>query len=149
MSFNPGQIKWKCPIPLSICAVFYAILCIFSIVVGIITISSGSFSVIELNQDAVSLIENALSTINTGTAVFFGLITIVVGILQGLASAFILLGHSRIGFWYAIGFTLFSLLSCSSKLFMSVNLFSIAKIAAYILVLVFLLLPVSRIYFKK
>jgi len=131
------------------CGLFYSILCIFSIVSGIVQICSSDLAAIELNDAMISAIQGALTSTGLTIGVFFGLVTILVGILQGLAAFAIWKGHSKIGYWYALGFTVFSLLSCSSKLFMSVNLFSIAKIIVYILVIVILIMGVSRAHFWR
>ena len=97
----------------------------------------------------ISAIEGFLAQAGLTITAFFGIVTIVVGVLQGLAAFSIWKGKSMLGYRYVIGFTIFSLLSCSSKLFMSVNLFSIAKITAYILVIIILVMSASRAYFRK
>jgi len=142
--------KWVTyPKLLFFCGIFYTILCIFSIVSGIIQICSPNLASVELNEAMISTIQAFLDSTGITINRFFGIITILVGLLQGLAALAIWKGESKFGYWYTMGFTIFSLLSCSSKLFMSINFFSITKIIAYLLVIVILLLSVSRAQFWR
>jgi len=142
--------KWHTyPVPLSLCGIFYGALCIFSLVMGIYTMCCTELNMIEMSQEAVQELCDKLNTNEQMLCVYFGLLTFIVGVVQGISSYGIWKGNSNGLYWFAVGFTVFSLLSCSSKLFMSVNAFSIVKIVCYVLVLAVLLSRSSREILKS
>ena len=123
---------------LIISAVFYSVLCIFSIVTGIIYMSGKKeLNPLELSDRFVSKLkeENRLS----GFAKTMGLVTFVVGIVQGLTAYSIFTDK-----WYAlsIGFTVFSILSVSFKLKSKINVFPLLKLLAYVAILVILIIHI-------
>ena len=120
-----------------LCGLFYSGLCIFSIIVGLYyCISNNALNQIELSQTAL---DTMTRVIPVSVSLFFGILTILVGIAQGVSAYGIFSIASPKLYRFAVGFTVFSLLSCSSKLFMSINAFSICKIVAYIAVLFILI----------
>ena len=124
-------------LPGTLCGVFYGCLCIFSLVMGLYYwIFAPDLSMIELSRNMTDRLSSVFSAPLTTV---FGILTFSVGILQGLASYAILKATKKSLYRYAVGFTVFSLLSCSSKLLMSVNAFSIVKIVCYTAILVILL----------
>ena len=76
-----------------------------------------------------------------------GLVTFVVGIVQGVTAFAIGKAHSMAFYALAIGFTLFSIASVSIKLKGKVNAFPIIKFVFYVAILVVLLLPSVRVLF--
>ena len=73
-----------------------------------------------------------------------GLITFIVGIIQGITAYCLLKGNSPIHYWLAFGFNLFSILSASIKLKLKFSLFPIIKLIFYVSIMIILLLKVSR-----
>ena len=121
---------------LIISAIYYSILCIFSIVTGIIYMTGKKkLNPLELSDKFVSKLkkENKLSKF----AKFMGLVTFIVGIIQGLTAYAIFVDK-----YYAlsIGFTIFSILSVSFKLKSKINMFPILKSLAYIGILIILII---------
>ena len=97
---------------LIISAIFYGVLCIFSIVTGSIYMSGKKeLNPLELSDKFVSKLKekDKLSEF----AKIMGLVTFIVGIIQGLTSYSIFVDR-----YYAlsIGFTIFSILSVAFKL---------------------------------
>ena len=129
-------------IPAIIAGTIYGALCIFSLTVGIYYMASkASLNQIELNQATV---EKLTASLPCSINIFFGILTFVVGLVQGFSS-YCLLGGKRKWMWgFALGFSIFSLISCSSKLFMSVNAFSIVKCCVYIMIIAFHFLKITR-----
>lgn len=121
---------------LMISAIFYSVLCIFSIVTGIIYISGKKeLNPLELSDKFVSKLkkENKLSKF----AKTMGLVTFIVGIVQGLTAYAIFIDKYYV---LSIGFTIFSILSVLFKLKSKINIFPILKSLAYISILIVLII---------
>ena len=73
-----------------------------------------------------------------------GAVTFAVGIIQGLTSFSLLKGASPLPYWFALGFTVFSIGSVVVKLKGKINAFPLLKFAAYVAILVVLLLGSTR-----
>lgn len=123
---------------LIISAIFYSILCVFSIVTGIIYIlGKKELNPLELSDKFVNKLkkENKLSKF----AKTMGLVTFLVGIVQGLTAYSIFINK-----YYAlsIGFTIFSILSVSFKLKSKINIFPLLKSLAYVSILIILIINI-------
>ena len=134
--------KWS-KILLNLSGVFYAVLCVFSLVTGLMyAIGNRALNPVELSDTMLSGLSEpgALERF----AVIMGWVTFAVGIVQGI-TAFSLFKKGKKAFYFiALGFTLFSLCSVGYKIFGKFSLFAFSKTAAYIAILVVLLLPASR-----
>ena len=133
-------------LPLILCGAFYSLLCIFSVVTGIIY-SSGKreLNPLELSDKFVKKLDSAEK--RQTFAKKMGVVTFAVGIVQGVTAYCTALGSSPLHYGIALGFTVFSVGSVSVKLKGKINLFPILKFAAYVTVLVILLLKSSRAFF--
>lgn len=123
---------------LIICALFYSVLCIFSIVTGVIYISGKKeLNPLELSDKFVSKLkkENRLSKF----AKTMGLVTFLVGIIQGLTAYAIFADKC---YALSIGFTIFSIISVTIKLKSKINLFPILKSLAYVSVLIIIIINI-------
>lgn len=133
---------------ITFCGIFYSILCIFSIVTGIMYMScKRELNPLELPDTFV----NKLKQDETKLKRFVfdaGLLTFVVGLLQGLTAYSLFKGHSKVLYFIAFGFTLFSIFSALTKLKKKFNTFPLFKSIAYITILIILLLPVTRTLFN-
>ncbi len=131
-----------------LCAMFYAVLCVFSIVTGIIYMSGRR----ELNP--LELSDRFMERLSDDHkrkmfAKNMGLVTFIVGIVQGITSWSLWKGDSPVYYWIALGFTIFSIGSVSVKLKGKINLFPILKSIAYLAILGILLLRATRmLYFR-
>ena len=76
-----------------------------------------------------------------------GLVTFVVGIVQGMTSYAILKGGSPALYGLAVGFTLFSIASVLFKLKGKINAFPLMKLVFYVAILVVLCLGGTRALF--
>lgn len=76
-----------------------------------------------------------------------GLLTFVVGIVQGITAYCLFKGGSNLNYYVALGFTIFSIGSAIGKLKGKINIFPILKAIAYITILIVLLLPSTRLLF--
>ena len=133
-------------LPLILCGAFYALLCVFSIVTGIIYFSGKrELNPLELSDSFVKKLDTAEK--RQAFAKKMGLVTFVVGIVQGITAYCAALGNSPLHYWIALGFTIFSIGSVSVKLKGKINLFPILKSVAYVTILVILLLKGSRAFF--
>jgi len=122
-----------------LCGIFYSILCIFSIVTGLIYASGKKkLNPIELSDKFVAKLDSEDKLIKFTKKM--GIITIIVGIIQGLTSLSIFKGYSTILYIVSISFTLFSILSASIKLKNKINMFPIIKLIFYIIILVVLII---------
>ena len=129
-----------------IAGIFYGVLCIFSIVTGIIYMSGKrELNPLELPDKFVEKLKN--EDLVKRFAFDAGLLTFVVGIVQGITSYSLLIGRNRINYYIALGFTIFSICSVAFKLKGKINIFPILKSIAYILILVLLLLGKTRLMF--
>lgn len=128
---------------LTLCGIFYALLCVFSIVTGILYMSGKrELNPLELPDSFVQKLssENKLERF----AKQMGLVTFVVGIVQGLTAYALILGRSPAFYWIALGFTIFSIGSVAFKLRGKINAFPLLKLAAYVAILIVLLLGSTR-----
>ena len=123
---------------LIISVIFYSILCVFSIVTGIIYFTGKKeLNPLELSNKFVSKLknENKLSKF----AKTMGLVTFIVGIVQGLTAYAIFIDKC---YALSIGFTIFSILSVSIKLKSKFNLFPLLKLLAYVSILIILIINI-------
>ena len=141
-------MKWICleknNIILTVCGIFYSVLCIFSIFTGLMyAFKKRQLNPVELSNEFVSKLskENKLEEF----AVKMGWITVVVGIFQGISAFGIFYGYNVYLNYFTIFFTVFSIFSVVLKLIKKRNLFSFIKLIAYLLIL--LILTISG--FKK
>lgn len=128
---------------LTLCGIFYALLCVFSIVTGILYMSGKrELNPLELPDSFVQQLssENKLERF----AKRMGLVTFVVGIVQGLTAYAFIVGRSPVFYWIALGFTVFSICSVAFKLRGKINAFPLLKLAAYVAILIVLLLGSTR-----
>ena len=131
---------------LILCGAFYALLCVFSIVTGLLY-AGGKKELNPLELSDRFLARYADPEKRARFAVRMGWVTFFVGIVQGIAAYAILKGHSAVYYWIALGFTGFSIASVALKLKGKRSLFPILKSAAYLTILVVLLLPGARTRF--
>ena len=118
---------------------FYAVLCVFSVVTGAMYLVGGRrLNPVELPDRFVKRLgdEGKLERF----ARIMGLVTIVVGIVQGVSAYAILFASGTWARWFAVGFTIFSLCSVLFKLKGKISAFPLLKLGAYIAVLIALLI---------
>lgn len=123
---------------LIISAIFYSVLCVFSIVTGIIYIfGKRKLNTLELSDELVSKLkkENKLSKF----AKTMGLVTFLVGIVQGLTAYAIFNDKCYI---LSIGFTIFSIFSVLFKLKSKINIFPFLKSLSYVSILIILIINI-------
>ena len=129
-----------------LCGVFYSVLCIFSIVTGLIYMSGKKkLNPLELSEKFVKKLTDS-NKLDKFTKTM-GLVTFIVGIVQGLTAFAFFKRHSLVLYSIALGFTIFSILSVSVKLKGKVNAFPIIKLAFYVAILIVLLLNSTRVLF--
>ncbi len=134
------------PVPLVLCGIFYGVLCVFSIVTGLIYLSGRrELNPLELPDSFVERLADEARL--KRFAVTMGGVTFVVGLVQGVTSHAILRGSGAVAYGIALGFTLFSIASVAFKLKGKVNAFPVLKLAAYLAILVVLLLGGTRTAF--
>ncbi len=131
---------------LALCGIFYALLCIFSIVTGLMYAGGKrDLNPIELSDRFMSRYSDPEKlkkfTVKMGWVTFF------VGIVQGITSLAVFAGKGIFCYGIALAFTLFSIASVAFKLKGKINLFPVLKCAAYVSILVILLLPSARSQF--
>lgn len=132
----------------NISGVFYSVLCIFSIVTGIMYMSGKrKLNPLELSDKFVE----KLKTYNMVDRFTFdaGLLTFVVGIIQGITAYCLFVRNGAVCYHIALGFTIFSICSVAFKLKGKINIFPILKSIAYVLILVLLLLSKTKLMFIK
>lgn len=140
------QISQTRGIFLILCGIFYAVLCIFSIVTGVIyMLGKRELNPLELSDSFMKKLSD--SEKRSRFAKKMGLVTFIVGIVQGITSFSILKGNSPLYYWIALGFTVFSIGSVSVKLKGKINAFPALKAIAYVTILVILLLSSTRTFF--
>ena len=133
-------------LPLILCGAFYSLLCVFSVVTGVIYFSGKrELNPLELSDKTVERLDTAEK--RQAFAEKMGVVTFVVGVVQGVTAYCAALGSRPLHYWIALGFTLFSIGSVSVKLKGKINLFPILKAVAYVAVLAVLLLKSSRRFF--
>ena len=123
--------------------IFYAVLCIFSIVTGIIYMTGKKeLNPLELSDQFMKKLSDEDK--RKAFAKKMGLVTFIVGIVQGITSYAILKAHHPAFYYIALGFTIFSIGSVSVKLKGKVNAFPIMKFVFYMAILFVLLLKSTR-----
>lgn len=125
--------------PLILCGVFYSVLCIFSIVTGLIYMSGKKeLNPLELSNKFVKKLNDS-NKLEAFTKKM-GLVTFIVGIIQGITAFSLFKGYSQVFFWISLGFTVFSICSVLFKLKNKINLFPIIKLIFYIIILIVLII---------
>lgn len=133
-------------LPLVFCGIFYAVLCIFSIVTGVIYMSGKKeLNPLELSDGFVARLNSPEKRLQFTRRM--GLVTFIVGIVQGVTAWSILRGRSQVYYWIAVGFTVFSICSVVFKLKNKINAFPLLKLICYALILLILLLESTRALF--
>ena len=126
--------------------IFYSVLCVFSVVTGIIYMSGKrKLNPLELPDKFVEKLKD--QNLTKRFAFDAGLLTFVVGIVQGITAYSLLLSNTMSNYYIALGFTIFSIGSVVVKLKGKINIFPLLKSVAYILILVILLLPQTKALF--
>ncbi len=126
-------------IALLACGAFYALLCVFSIVTGALYLfGKRKLNPVELSDRLVRRLteQGRLERF----ARIMGLVTMLVGVAQGVAAWSILCVINTPARYYAVGFTLFSLFSVVFKLSKKVSAFPLVKLVAYVAVLLVLII---------
>ena len=130
----------------TLCGVFYSILCIFSIVTGLIYMSGKKeLNPLELSDTFVSKL-NSSDKLKKFT-IKMGFVTFIVGIVQGLTAFSIFKGHNQFFYYFSLGFTIFSICSVLFKLKGKISSFPIIKLIFYVSILIILLLKSTRLLF--
>ena len=131
---------------LNLCGIFYGVLCIFSIVTGLIYVSGKrELNPLELSDTFMEKYKDPEK--RKRFAVKMGWVTFVVGIVQGMTSWAVFQRNSPLGYWFALGFTLFSIASVAYKLKGKINAFPVLKCIAYTAILILLLYGGTRALF--
>lgn len=131
---------------LILCGAFYGLLCVFSIVTGIIYMSGRKeLNPLELSDRFMEKLSDPEKRRRFTRRM--GLVTFIVGIIQGITAFSVLRGGSPIYYWIALGFTIFSICSVGVKLKGKMHAFPLLKLGAYLAILVVLLLPGTRTLF--
>ena len=131
---------------LNMCGIFYGVLCVFSIVTGLIYVSGKrELNPLELSDTFMEKYKDPEK--RRQFAVKMGWVTFVVGIVQGMTSYAIFKRNSPAGYWFALGFTIFSICSVAVKLKGEINAFPALKCIAYTAILILLLLGETRALF--
>lgn len=131
---------------LTLCGLFYALLCLFSIVTGLLYAGGKK----ELNP--LELSDRFMARLSDPEklrrfTVKMGWVTFGVGIVQGLTAWALFRRGGGLCYGIALGFTLFSIASVAFKLKGKINAFPLLKCAAYLAILTVLLLPGARALF--
>ena len=126
-------------IPLLLCGIFYSVLCIFSIVTGIIYMSGKrKLNPLELSDKFMEKLSDPEKLLKFTKKM--GLVTFIVGIVQGITAFCIFRGGTPVFWWFALGFTVFSIASVAYKLKGKINAFPLLKSIAYIAIFVVLIM---------
>lgn len=129
-----------------ISGIFYSVLCVFSIVTGIIYMSGKrKLNPLELPDKFVKKLEN--ENLTKHFTFDAGLLTFVVGIVQGITAYSLFVRKSIVNYYIALGFTIFSICSVAFKLKGKINIFPLLKSIAYIAILIVLLLNDTKMLF--
>ena len=129
-----------------ISGIFYGVLCVFSIVTGIIYMSGKrKLNPLELPDKFVKKLEN--ENLTKRFTFDAGLLTFVVGVVQGITSYSLIIRNSMVNYYIALGFTIFSIGSVAFKLKGKINIFPLLKSVAYVAILIVLLLNETKILF--
>ena len=128
--------------------IFYSVLCVFSIVTGIIYMSGKrKLNPLELPDKFVEKLKN--DDLVERFTFDAGLLTFVVGIVQGITAYSLFVRKSMFNYYFALSFTIFSIGSVTFKLKGKINIFPILKSIAYVAILIILLLSKSKTLFIK
>lgn len=131
---------------LTLCGLFYAVLCVFSIVTGLIYVSGKKrLNPLELSDRFMARLSDPEKL--RRFTVKMGWVTVLVGIVQGVTAYALFRRTDPLCYGIALGFTLFSIASVAFKLKGKINAFPLLKCAAYLAILVVLLLPGARALF--
>ncbi|MCR5178745.1 MAG: histidine-type phosphatase, partial [Lachnospiraceae bacterium] len=123
---------------LIICGIFYSVLCVFSIVTGsMYALGKKELNPLELSDRFMEKYKDPEKL--KDFTVKMGLVTVVVGIAQGITAFSLIRAGHPVFYWIAVGFTVFSLVSVICKLIGKRGIFPIVKCIAYVLVLAVLL----------
>ncbi|MBR2678316.1 MAG: hypothetical protein IKE63_02755 [Bacilli bacterium] len=129
-------------IPLLLSGVFYSILFIFSIATGMLyMLGIRKLNPIELSDEFVETLDTEEKVIDFAKKM--GLVTFIVGIVQGITAYAILNANSKVFFIIALGFTIISIASVLFKLKGKINAFPIVKLVFYVMILITLLFNFS------
>ena len=129
-----------------ISGIFYSVLYVFSIVTGIIYMSGKrKLNPLELPDMFVKKLEN--ENLTKRFTFDAGLLTFVVGIVQGITAYSLFVRKSIVNYYIALGFTIFSICSVAFKLKGKINIFPLLKSIAYIAILIVLLLNDTKMLF--
>ena len=135
-------------IPLILCGLFYCVLCIFSIVTGMIYMSGKrKLNPLELPDSFVDKLSEEGKTERFARKM--GLVTFIVGIVQGISAFCLFHAKGILAYMIALGFTLFSIASVLFKLKGKINAFPLLKLGAYLLILIVLFLTETRNLFFR
>ena len=133
-------------LPVILCGVFYSVLCVFSIVTGLIYAGGKrALNPVELSDRFMQRLDTEEKLCRFARRM--GIVTFVVGLVQGLTAFALFKGHSVPFYWIAMGFNLFSICSVGFKLKGKISAFPLLKLACYLLILIILLLSSSRALF--
>ena len=126
--------------------IFYAVLCIFSIVTGSIYMTGRKeLNPLELSDKFMQKLSDTEK--KKSFTKKMGLVTFIVGIVQGVTSYAIFKANSSFLYYLALGFTIFSIGSVLVKLKGKINAFPVIKFVFYVTILFILLLNKTRISF--
>ena len=121
------------------CALFYAVLCVFSIVTGIMyALGKRKLNPLELSDKILSKLDTEEK--EDSFARKMGVVTVIVGIVQGITSYALYKAGNTVNYIIGLGFTVFSLLSVSYKLKGRVSSFAVTKAVFYVGILVIIIL---------
>ena len=124
---------------LTLCAVYYSVLCIFSIVTGLMYAKGDrKLNPLELSDKFMEKYRDPEKL--KRFTVKMGWVTFVVGIVQGITAYAIFKAHSVLLYAIALGFTVFSICSVAFKLKGKISLFPVLKCIAYVAILIILIL---------
>lgn len=127
------------------CGIFYFILCVFSIVTGILYMSGKrELNPIELSDNILKKLSNTEKKKKFSKKIWF--ITFLVGIIQGITAYVLLLSTNKNWYYFAIWFTIFSIISVLFKLKWKINTFSIIKLIFYVTILTILIINIKKFY---
>ena len=133
---------------LIICGAFYALLCVFSIVTGLMYArGKRALNPLELSDRFMARYSDPVKL--KAFTIRMGWVTFAVGLAQGIAAVAIFRSEGAVCYGIALGFTLFSLASVAFKLKGRISAFPLMKSAAYLAILIVLLLPAARACFFR
>lgn len=127
------------------CGIFYSILCVFSIVTWIIYMSGKKeLNPIELSDNILKKISDTEKKKKFSKKMWF--ITLLVGVIQGITAYSLLFSTDKTFYYFAIWFTIFSIISVLFKLKWKINKFSIIKLIFYVIILIILVINIKNFY---